>query len=73
MRKSGVNDPYSLMAKLTRGKHIGKNEWINLIDQLPLGEVEKQSLRSLTPDTYIGEAVRLTELSIREIISSRKK
>ena len=73
MRKSGVNDPYSLMAKLTRGKHIGKNEWINLIDQLPLGEVEKQSLRSLTPDTYIGEAVRLTELSIKEIISSRKK
>ena len=72
MRKSGVKDPYSLMAKLTRGKHIGKDEWIHLIEQLPLSDTEKQSLRNLTPETYIGEAVKLTELAINKIINSRK-
>jgi len=72
MRKSGVDDPYSLMAKLTRGKHIGKNEWINLVNQLPLVDSEKDKLTKLTPETYIGEAVKLTELAISEIINSRK-
>src|SRR3989344_5029309 len=28
MRKIGVKDPYSLMAKLTRGRRIGKDQWI---------------------------------------------
>lgn len=73
MRKSGAKDPYSLMAKLTRGRHIGKEEWADLVDQLPLTQDEKQILGNLTPEAYIGEAVKLTELAINEIINSRTK
>lgn len=73
MRRLGVDNPYTLMTKLTRGKHIGRDEWENLVDQLPIVDEEKQRLRQLTPQTYLGEAVKLTEIAIDEIKSSRRQ
>lgn len=73
MKKSGVNDSYSLMKRLTRGKQIGKKEWIRLVDKLPLSLYERKDLKRLTPRKYIGLAVELTEKAIEEIKSSRKQ
>lgn len=73
MRKLGVEDPYSIMSGLTRGKHIGKDEWIDLVKQLPMDDEEKQRLADLTPEKYIGLAIELTDLAIERIRSSRKK
>ncbi|MCL4418960.1 adenylosuccinate lyase [Patescibacteria group bacterium] len=73
MRKYGVDDPYSIMKNLTQGKHIGKEEWIRIVEQLPLTDGQKEDLKRLTPEAYIGLAVELTEKTIGEIESSRKK
>ena len=71
LRLDGVEDPYSLMVKLTRGGHInGQEEWINLIDGLEIEADQKTNLKKLTPRTYIGLAVKLTERAIKEIKSS---
>jgi len=74
LRRDGVEDPYSLMAELTRGGHInGQDEWINLIDGLKIDGSQKESLKKLTPQQYIGLASELTERAIAEIKFSRKK
>lgn len=73
MRRLGVNDPYSLMARLTRGRHIGEEEWKELVEQLPVADDVKGELLKLTPFTYLGLAVELTERAIQEIRDSRKK
>lgn len=72
MRTLGIEDPYSLMKKATQGKQIQQGEWINIVDGLPLNEEQKEDLKSLTPSGYVGEAIRLTEMAIEEIRSSRK-
>lgn len=67
LRREKVADPYSLISSLTRGKHIGKKEWIEWIDQLPVDNKIKKQLFSLEPTTYIGLAEKLTEQAIKEI------
>lgn len=73
MRKFGVDDPYTIMANLTRGCHIGESEWKGLVNKLPISKEQKKALRKLTPQNYIGLAVEITEKAIGEIKSSRKK
>jgi adenylosuccinate lyase len=72
LRRTGVKDPYSLIASLSRGQHIGKDEWQTWIDGLDTKASIKKQLEVLTPETYIGKAVKLTELALGEIKSSRK-
>lgn len=67
LRKAGVSDPYSLIAALSKGKQIGKDEWKQWIMTLPVGDTEKKLLAKLTPETYIGLAVKLTEKAVNEI------
>lgn len=68
LRRAGVVDPYSLMAVLTRGGRIkGKTEWIRLVEGLEINDSLKNKLKKLTPDNYIGDAVRITERTIAEI------
>lgn len=72
LRRAGVKDPYSLMAELTRGGHIGgREEWIRLVDGLNIGEGEKDELKKLTPQNYIGYASELIDRAVEEIKSSR--
>lgn len=73
MRSVGVEDPYSLMARLTRGKHVGRSEWQNIVDHLPIDDVQKQRLQALSPEKYTGLAVTLTERVIEEIQQTRKR
>ena len=72
LRKAGVKDPYSLLAGLSRGQHIGPSEWKDWITGLPVDDKVKSFLRNLTPNTYIGKAVELTDLALSEIAASRK-
>lgn len=72
LRKAGVEDPYSMIATLSRGKHINRNDWEEWIDSLPIEKKEKKLLRQLTPHTYIGLAVTLTEKGIQEIRKNSK-
>lgn len=69
LRDAGVDDPYSLIAGLSRGQHIGKDEWIKWIETLPVDEKLKKILETITPKTYSGLSETLTEKAIKEIKS----
>ena len=73
MRTYGIEDPYTIMKDLTRGGQLNKEAWRDIVMQLPLTGEQKEDLLELTPSTYIGLAVTLTERAIGEIKSSRKK
>jgi len=73
MRTYGVDDPYTILKSLTRtGEKIDKIKWLEIVDKLPLNDPQKEDLRELTPQEYIGLAVELTDEAITEIKSSRK-
>ena len=72
MRTYGVEDPYTIMKDLTRGEKLDEEEWKKVVSKLPITESQKKDLLKLTPQTYIGLAVELTDRAIAEIKSSRK-
>lgn len=73
LRKQGVKDPYSLIASLTRGKHINSNRWKELVNDLLIDKNEKILLEKLNPESYIGLAIKLTEKAIAKIKSSKNE
>lgn len=72
MRTYGIEDPYTIMKNLVRGTNMSQKDWLEVIDQLPITDEQKISLKELTPETYIGLAVEITEMAIQEIRDSRK-
>lgn len=73
LRRAGAQDPYSMVAELTRGQRIGPEEWKDWVQNLSIEEDTKARLRELTPEQYIGQAAKLTEMAIEEIQKSRGK
>lgn len=73
LRRVGIEDPYTMVATLTRGEHITQDQWLDWIDRLPISPEQKRQLRELSPETYVGLSVELTERAIKQIQSSRKK
>ena len=61
MRRHGIEKPYEKLKELTRGKDITRTGLLEFIDGLDLPEAEKDWLKSLTPQTYIGNAVTLAK------------
>ncbi len=59
MRRYGVPEPYEKLKALTRGKSIDRRVLAAFIDGLEIPEDAKARLRSLTPASYVGEAVSL--------------
>lgn len=76
LRRSGVEDPYTLVTRFLRGHRVNEQEWREWLPTiLPSGlpEVTRQQLLNLSPHNYTGDAAELTELALREIADSRKK
>ncbi len=73
LREAGVAGAYDLVKSLSRGISISREGWQKWVDELPISENLKIPLKSLTPETYIGLAVELTDLAIKDIKASRKK
>jgi adenylosuccinate lyase len=62
MRRYGIPDSYEQLKELTRGKDgITKDALHRFIDGLALPEDEKNRLRGLTPQNYVGKAVTLSK------------
>ena len=59
MRKYDIANPYELLKEFTRGKKVEKSDYLKFIESLELPEAEKQMLRELTPQNYIGYAAEL--------------
>lgn len=73
LRKEKVADPYSLISALSRGEHIDQTGWKSFVDSLPIASGQKEQLQTLTPTTYIGLAISLTEKAIKDIKDSKKQ
>lgn len=61
MRKYGIEKPYEKLKELTRGKRISAPDVAEFIDGLELPEDVKNQLKSMSPASYIGQAVEMVE------------
>lgn len=61
MRRYGIEKPYEKLKELTRGKRVTVEAMRKFIDGLSLPEAEKARLKEMTPESYIGYAVKLVE------------
>lgn len=61
MRRYGIEKPYEKLKELTRGKRVDAEAMRVFIDTLALPESEKTRLKQMTPENYIGDAIKLTK------------
>lgn len=60
MRRYGMEGAYDTVKAASRDKHLGREEYVALIDSIDgLPEEAKQRLRALTPTTYTGRAAEI--------------
>lgn len=57
MRRYNVAEPYEKLKALTRGQAINREVLAAFVETLDIPEHAKQTMRDLTPATYIGNAV----------------
>ncbi len=73
MRRYGIKNSYEKLKELTRGNHVDRTSILTFIDTLPLQEVVKDRLKSISPANYIGSASTLVqEFNSRSIDKSIK-
>ena len=61
MRRYGIENPYEQLKELTRGKGINQADLQNFIRGLKIPDDAKARLLEMTPSSYLGKAVELTE------------
>ena len=54
MKTENIKGSYEIIKNISRGKHISEDMYLNIIDELPLSEENKNKLFILTPQNYIG-------------------
>jgi adenylosuccinate lyase len=57
MRRYNIEEPYEKLKALTRGQTINRETLDKFVDSLDIPEQAKQSLREMTPASYIGNAI----------------
>ena len=57
MRRYGVEKPYEKLKELTRGHRVTEADFKKFINELDIPQQAKEQLISLTPMTYIGNAI----------------
>ncbi|MBI2621223.1 MAG: adenylosuccinate lyase [Candidatus Levybacteria bacterium] len=54
LKKQGVKKGYEILKDLTRGEKMGRDDFLRMVDKLPLNKNQKDELKKLTPQNYIG-------------------
>ena len=54
LKLDGIDDPYNLIKKYTRGNKMDKSTYFQLVNDLDISKPSKNLLLSLTPSNYIG-------------------
>ena len=62
LRKSGKQDAYEQLKTLTRGQSINAASMADIVAMLKISDADKQTLLSLSPESYVGIAPKLVEL-----------
>ncbi len=61
MRRYGIEKPYEKLKELTRGHRITQADMQQFVDGLDLPDEAKETLKNLTPSSYIGNATEQAE------------
>lgn len=61
MRRYGIEKPYEKLKDLTRGKKVNATVMGEFVDALDMPEQAKAELKKLSPERYIGDAIRLVD------------
>ena len=62
LRKSGKQDAYEQLKTLTRGQSINAVSMADFVARLKISDADKQTLLSLSPESYVGIAPKLVDL-----------
>lgn len=62
LRKSGQSQAYEQLKELTRGESVNRKVLADYILKLNIPEKDRDTLLSLTPQTYIGLSTKISEL-----------
>ena len=62
LRKSGEQNAYEKLKKLTRGKKIGSSEIKAFVDSLDINSNDKKILLSINAESYIGLSSKLVDI-----------
>ena len=65
LRKNGIEDSYTKIKSISRGKKLDYHSYIKIIDDLKINKADKELLLSLTPKKYIGLADKLAKSSLK--------
>ena len=65
LRKNGVEDSYTKIKSISRGKKLDYHSYIKIIDDLKINKADKELLLNLTPKKYIGLADKLAKSSFK--------
>lgn len=58
MRRYGIEKPYEKLKELTRGRRVNQQIMQDFVETLELPETAKQTLKAMTPASYIGNAAQ---------------
>jgi adenylosuccinate lyase len=66
LRAAGKSDAYESLKEQTRGRVLTEVDYKAWCDSIDVGDETRQKLKSLSPETYIGLAVELTDKLLGE-------
>lgn len=62
----GVDDPYTLLKKASRGQKPTKEDLVQLVNSLEIDQLIKDRCNNLESINYIGDAVRICDLVLQQ-------
>ena len=65
LRKNNIEDSYTKIKSISRGKKLDYHSYIKIIDALKINKADKELLLSLTPKKYVGLAEKLAKSSLK--------
>jgi adenylosuccinate lyase len=63
LRAVGKPDAYESLKQQTRGRVLGETDYRSWYESIDVDDVTRERLKSLSPESYLGLAIRLTEIA----------
>ena len=73
LRAAGKNDAYESLKSQTRGQILDEHSYRSWVVTLDIDEETRAKLQSLSPESYIGLAIQLTDQVLRNSIFDHRK
>ena len=66
LRAAGKSDAYESLKEQTRGRILTESDYKAWVDSIDVDDETRASLKKLSPETYIGLAIELTDLVVKK-------